>query len=371
VFTASGSPRIQVSGSSLMTERIRERTIMDSIGTMLKRKDWSALLQHWSAALDADERFFLASVLRQFRGHDVPAEMTFEFECLKLDAALRLGISTMVEISMRAMLNMKEPTPDQQAVIEGYVARVMESTATAVSFRAQLRVTAARKYGDMRDAADALLESGRVAMVQGRFGRAEEGFMQAFRLFEQNQDVGKQADVLLNLGILRRVNVQFAEAIESFTYAEQFYQQAENIAGQITALRELGYTYRLMGETDKAADFFQRSYDLCEHSQDEAQQALALLGLADIWGSIQRYDMAEQSLKFAWEVYEKLQHNFGRADVLLGLTQLKMLEGNLDEARQYYDRLRSLIANANDVSVSSAFSPAILAALERKLAPGA
>ncbi|MBX3080406.1 MAG: hypothetical protein KF716_02160 [Anaerolineae bacterium] len=352
-----------------MTERIRERTIMDSIGAMLKRKDWSALFQHWSAALDQDERFFLASVLRQFRGHDVPPEMGFDFECLKLDAALRLGISTMVEISMRALLSLKEPTADQQIVIEGYVARVMESTATSVSFRAQLRVTAARKYGDTSSAAIALLESGRIAMVQGRFGRAEEGFMQAFRLFEQNQDTGHQADVLLNLGILRRVNVQFAEAIESFTYAERYYEQAQNIAGQITALRELGYTYRLQGDTQHATDCFQRSYDLCEHSQDEAQQALALLGLADVWGSIGRYDMAEQSLKFAWEVYDKLQHNFGRADVLLGLTQLKMLEGKFDDARAYYERLRGLIASVNDVAISSAFSPSILAAFDHKLAP--
>jgi tetratricopeptide (TPR) repeat protein len=351
-----------------MTERIRERTIMDSIGAMLKRKDWSALFQHWAAALDQDERFFLASVLRQFRGHDVPPEMSFDFECLKLDAALRLGISTMVEISMRSLLSLKEPSADQQSVIEGYVARVMESTATSVSFRAQLRVTAARKYGDARAAADALLESGRVAMIQGRFGRAEEGFMQAFRLFEQNQDVGKQADVLLNLGILRRINVQFAEAIESFTYAEQYYTQVGNLAGQITTLREIAYTYRLQGESEKAAEYFQRSYNLCEHSQDEAQQALALLGLADVWGSIGRFDMAEQSLKFAWEVYEKLQHNFGRADVLLGLTQLKLLEGKHDEARQYYERLRGLLDSVNDAGISSAFSPAILSAFEHKLA---
>lgn len=370
MLTSSSSVHTQAGGRLIMTERIRERTIMDSIGGMLKRKDWNALFQHWSAALDQDERFFLASVLRQFRGHDVPAELTFDFECLKLDAALRLGISTMVEISMRSMLSMKELTADQQTTVEGYVARVMESTATSVSFRAQLRVTAARKYGDARAAADALLESGRIAMLQGRLGRAEEGFMQAFRLFEQSHEIGRQADVLLNLGILRRVNVQFAEAVESFTYAEQYYQQVENISGQITAWRELGYTYRLMGETDHAAECFQRSYDLCEHSQDEAQQALALLGLADIWGSIQRYDMAEQSLKFAWEVYDKLQHDFGRADVLLGLTQLKMLEGQLAEARHYFERLRGLIANVNDAAISSAFSPAILAALEHKLATG-
>jgi tetratricopeptide (TPR) repeat protein len=352
-----------------MTERMRERATMDAIAGMLRRKEWHALLQHWSQSLDQDDRWYLATMLRQFRAYELPSDLTFEFECLKLESALRLGISSLVEIHLRGLMRLKDPSAEQQALVDGYVARVMESPAASVSFRAQLKVSNARKYGSPDACAEALYECGRVSLLRGQLGRAETAFLQAWAFYEQASNVQRLADVLVNLGVLRRANMQLNEAVESFDYARQYYEQITNIAGQVTALRELGYTYRLLEDAERARQCFQQSYDLCELSQDEAQRALALLGLADVWGSIGRYDMAEQSLKFAMFVYEKLDHAFGLADVLLGLAQVKLLTGMVAEAHEYLARLRTLVGNSTDPAIRSAFTPTILDALEKRLPP--
>lgn len=355
--------------ATLMTDRIRERATMDAIAGMLRRKEWQTLLQQWTHSIDHDDRWYLATMLRQFRAYDLPDDLAFDFECLKLDSALKLGVSSLVEIHLRALLRLKTPTSEQQAVVDGYVARVMESPSASVSFRAQLRVANARKHGTPEACADALFECGRVSLLRGQLGRAETAFLQAGTLYEQTGSVQRQADVLLNLGIVRRANSQMNEALEMFAYSLQYYEQLGLFAGQITALRELGYTSRLMGATEDAATYFQRSYELCELSADEAQRGLALLGLADVWGSMQRYDLAEQSLKFALQLYADLKHPFGVADSLLGLAQVKLLQGDLAEGHQYLQQLREHVAATDDATIRSAFTPAVMDAIAQKFPP--
>lgn len=306
-----------------MTERLRERAIVDSIGAMIRRKEWANIHGQWQAALDADERWFIAAALRQFRAHDLPDEYNFEFEALRLESALRLGISSLVEIHLRALLRLRQVTPEQQSAIEGYVIRVLDSPAASPSFRAQLRVTNSARFGTPTAAAEALMNCGRVSLEQGHLGRAEAAFAQAITIYEQHKET-------------------------------RLLAQAQH---------QLGVSQRLLNKPEAAAASFQRVYELGE----PLQQAAALLGLADVYGSSQQYQQAEQHLQQAWTIYEQREHLFGQADVLLGLAQLYLISGQLDGAQQCLNDLRTLVASTTDPQVNATFTPQMFEALENRL----
>ncbi|MBX3063088.1 MAG: tetratricopeptide repeat protein [Anaerolineae bacterium] len=306
-----------------MTERLRERAIVDSIGAMIRRKEWANIHEQWQAALDTDERWFIAAALRQFRAHDLPDEYNFEFEALRLESALRLGISSLVEIHLRALLRLRQPTPEQQSIIEGYVVRVLDSPATSTSFRAQLRVTNSARFGTPTAAAEALMNCGRVSLAQGHIGRAEAAFAQALSIYEQHNNTPLLSE----------------------------------------ALHQLGIAQRLLNKPDAAVASFHRAYEIGE----PRQQAAALLGLADVYGAAQQYQPAEQHLQQAWTIYEQTGHVFGQADVLLGLAQLYLISGQLESAQQCLNDLRTLVASTADPQVNETFTPQMFEALENRL----
>lgn len=349
-----------------MTERLREKATVDAIAKMLRHKDWPTLINTWWQAIHNADRWFSATIVRQFRASDIPAEYDFEVEQLRLESALLLNISSLIEIHIRAMLRMRDLAAEQQATIEAYVKRILESNAASVSFRAQLRVTQARQHGQPLDTAEALFEAGRVSIQQGQLGRAEAALTQALQYFSQHPEQPHYAESLLYLGICRRAGQFYAGSLEALSSCLKQYEAQNNLGRQAQTLREIGCTLRLQARNDEAVSALQRSIELCQHDQDHENQALGFLGLADVWGGMNRFDEAETALKQAGQLYESVGQTFGQADVLFGLTQLAILTSQTSAGTAYLDALRGLIAVTP--TLSQRFSNELIDALGQRLA---
>jgi tetratricopeptide (TPR) repeat protein len=164
----------------------------------------------------------------------------------------------------------------------------------------------ARRAGDPRAEAAALVDLGIVLTQQGHAGRAVAVLEQALALARQLGDRPREVDALGNLGHATLAAGQPRRALELFEQARAEADDAGDRIAEKTALGLLGAAFADMGDPDTALGYFGRALALARRLGDRPHQATLLWNVAVQHAESGRRDRALAAARRAVDLFAAL-----------------------------------------------------------------
>lgn len=112
------------------------------------------------------------------------------------------------------------------------------------AWAAEQAVIAAERCGDSERLAQALLNKGEIALVQGRFADAERAFQESLSMFQGRQDPSPAANVLHSLGTVYLNQERLTEAEAAFQQSIALFEEVRDPFHLAAAYHNLGNVYK-------------------------------------------------------------------------------------------------------------------------------
>jgi tetratricopeptide (TPR) repeat protein len=149
------------------------------------------------------------------------------------------------------------------------------------AWAAEQAVIAAENSGDSERLAQALLNQGEVALVQGRFAEAERTFQESLVMFQGRQDPTPTANVLHNLGTVYLNQNRLAEAEAAFQQSVSLFEEVQDHFHLAAVYHNLGNVYKEDRRWADAERALRQSLASSESIGDQLglAESLSVLGL--------------------------------------------------------------------------------------------
>ena len=256
-------------------------------------------------------------------------------------------------------------------------------------------LTAAREVGDRPAEGDALNLLGSIRIRQGDFGNAAQAFSEALDLQREIGNRSGAADALNNLALVQMWSGDFVKSVDNFSQALQQYRELGRPQMEAAVVMNLARIDAARGDLNRARSRFEEAIGLYRNEDLTEGLAEALFGLGEVLltqgdlkaarsrheeafelrqkhrlGSVveSRFALAGLTLaeasvgkrsysEAADELSESLQQlaDSGRtsleADAINYLVEAEIEAGRLDSAQNHLQRLETLSASANPVTL--------------------
>ena len=221
------------------------------------------------------------------------------------------------------------------------------------SFEAALELQ--REIDNHRGRADALNNLALVQMWAGDFRSSVDSFTQLRADYRELGNPHKEAMVVMNLARINAARGDLDGARSLFEEAAGLYRAQDNAESLAEALFGLGEVLLTQGDIEGARTRHEEGLALRrDHelgSAVESEFALAGLTLAEAALGVRGYGEAVDELSRSVATLDEMNRPALEADALNYLAEAELGQGRIDEASAALDRLRSLDASANSVTM--------------------
>jgi len=212
-----------------------------------------------------------------------------------------------------------------------------------------------RDIGNSGGEADVFNNVALVQMWSGDFVSAVDSFTQVRAKFRELGKAGSEAAAVMNLARIDAARGDLDGARSLFEEAAGLYRVQDNPEALAEALFGLGEVLLTQGDLNGARTRHEEAFDL-RHDHEfasavESEFALAGLTLAEAATGRERYEAALLRLRRSVADLEEQNRPSLEADALNYLAEAALGAGRVDEAVEALERLRSLEASANSVTL--------------------
>ncbi|MFC1889990.1 CHAT domain-containing protein [Thermodesulfobacteriota bacterium] len=201
-----------------------------------------------------------------------------------------------------------------------------------------------RMLGNHREAADDLILLANTSLMLDDFRRAEESYIDAKNLAEDNGFEKQLAHSCLGLGIIYSDLGEFEKARGFFERSLIGYSKIGYRLGEAKTYHNLGLAYRRMAGVsdsslyDQALQYLLRSLDLRREIDDRDGEGLTLNSISTIYFLQGKFDLAEEALREGLRIHEEIPFYRGIALAHLELGEIALITGDRDEAVGHYNK---------------------------------
>jgi tetratricopeptide (TPR) repeat protein len=328
-----------------------------------------------SSVLEAEGRVVLGSALRSIGELDEALSELAIGRRLSQESGNQPGEASAqysLALTHLAMGDMEAATRETEAclitaresearIIEGNALNLLGSIrlrqgdfATAMeSFQVALELQ--REIDNPRGQADALNNLALVQMWAGDFRSSVDSFTELRADYRELGNPHKEAMVVMNLARINAVRGDLDGARSLFEEAAGLYRALDNAEPLAEALFGLGEVLLTQGDLEGARSRHEEALALRrDHelgSAVESEFALAGLTLAEAALGVRSYGDAVDQLSRSVATLEEMNRPALEADALNYLAEAELGQGRIDEASAALDRIESLDASANSVTM--------------------
>lgn len=182
---------------------------------------------------------------------------------------------------------------------------------------------------------------GNIALINQKYGTANNYYQQALTIAQQNSDQYLLAKVTQNIGNLHQSLQDFAKAIQSYQFSLAIYEEINNYRGQATCLLNIGKNYSFLQQYDLAINNYQKSWYFFNQISDlrgEKAVKFELGFISEIVGKfIPAQSLYQESISLSLPT-EELQLDDLDAVSLNNLANVCYHSGYLRKAAKYYQK---------------------------------
>ncbi|MDR7519133.1 MAG: tetratricopeptide repeat protein [Armatimonadota bacterium] len=191
----------------------------------------------------------------------------------------------------------------------------------------------------------ALTGLGMVAWSRQHLDLAVDVFSQAYRVFEELEDLAEMGRVLNNLGLVRRAQGLYDEALLVLNAALRLREREGDIRGRSSTLDELAQVLLALGRADEAAGAARQAVADAEAVGDQARRAVAQVTLARALRAQRHQAQAADLLREAVATLTRLNMTPEAASASAELGLLLKETGQREEAADYLARALTFTAS--------------------------
>lgn len=182
----------------------------------------------------------------------------------------------------------------------------------------------------------------------GQLEKALECHQQALALHERlSNDIGR-ANQLANMAAIHRERGDLADARECYQRAWRIDALTNSAAAQVADLCNLGLIFDDLDEMDKAVSCYEQALELDRAVADREGEADHLRTLAGLEQKRGNHEQGIRILQQALDIDRSIRRRREEALDLVALAAAFRAKGDLDFARQLYDRVARFCAEAGD-----------------------
>ena len=188
---------------------------------------------------------------------------------------------------------------------------------------------------------------GIISFYETKYDQATEYFLQAFQILEQHGDKTKLIVPLLNLGNVYSVNRDYGKALDCWNLALRHAEDVGNVHQQGQIYNNLAIADYSQGHFENALNNYLKGIEIFERSENSPGLALCLSNIGEVYFIQSEYEKAFDVWEKCFGLYTKINDAHGRVVVQNNLSQLFLIFDDKDTARDYLQKSRQIIENAN------------------------
>lgn len=189
---------------------------------------------------------------------------------------------------------------------------------------------------DARLKSEFYLQSGNIALAQGRLADAANDYFKSLKIAENTHDPESLLNSYIALGNLFNRQNNFSRSIEYQSKALHILEHNKNVFKVLNTLENIGQLYLRMQRNDRAADYFARALRMYREMQNGAGEAAASQNLGNALANMHQYESAAKAFRQALSISEKLQIHPMTVAALNALAECEAQTGNLELAGKHY-----------------------------------
>lgn len=199
-------------------------------------------------------------------------------------------------------------------------------------------IEAARLYDDNEDGqgeAQVLGRLGELELSIENFAESEKALQAAVELVKNQPDAeSTHAETLIKLSKLYTAQYDFEQALQSLKTAEKILSNggSRNLIGE--ACDQKAYIYQMTGRNDKAVEAYHRAAEMFESEGMTLKAAAVLRAQARLLMKNREYDQAHDVLEKSRSFYRENGDVLGEASALSAIGCLRYIIGDIEQARK-------------------------------------
>jgi tetratricopeptide (TPR) repeat protein len=230
-----------------------------------------------------------------------------------------------------------------------------------------IETTLARLLGNMDALGGALIQTGSLRMLTGRYPEAADAFTGAREAFVATGNPGEIAGSDANLANLAYMQGRFAEAADRYQQAYDVFERLNDDPRMASVLHGLGNALYMQTEFTRALEYYARAITVLERTRDKYGESSALQAIAMVHKELGDYAAAIDTWRKSLALAEAGGDLAGVAKAWTGIGELFRLQGDLARALEHQVKGLRIWEQLKNVGAAAATNYAIgqLHALER------
>jgi len=192
---------------------------------------------------------------------------------------------------------------------------------------AQKALEESERTGFKKGKGNTLIQFGNIEQQRGDNAKAEEYYLKALAILEDEKDLNGIAICYNNLGILAHNNNNFDLALKYYGKSLEINRKTGKKPGEATSLFGIGTLYENQAKYDSALKYYFLALRLSERAGEGRLLAYGKMSLANVYFAMENYSLSIKYNEEAISLLEKNENYFGLLKVYSALGQTADLIG--------------------------------------------
>jgi tetratricopeptide (TPR) repeat protein len=190
-----------------------------------------------------------------------------------------------------------------------------------------------------------------LALVEGGEGRKEGAlahYQKELQILGRTGDRSRMVPVYINMGNIYYGQGRVAKALEMQLEALSLLEEDGDDLLKSIILNNLGGLYLAVGDAVKSKEYYRQQIAINRDIKYAIGESFALAGLARAYRLLGDLSLAGENYQQALETARRLSGKGKEASILAELVELRLEEGNIDEAEKCLNQAKAIIAETEE-----------------------
>lgn len=208
-----------------------------------------------------------------------------------------------------------------------------------------------KKINYTKGEATALNNLGLIHRYQGNYDKSSSFFLESKKLRIEMKDSIALGNILINLGMLESKRSRFNLAFKHLFEATKIFESQRDITRLAYTFENIAALYSNDGNLDEALQYYKKAEDIYIQTKDTIRLVDINYNLADFF-----YYSDDLTKAYSHAKKSQFYHQFtgtqkGEADILNILAAITWVQGNLEEAKAYFEKGIAIYKKNKDQSL--------------------
>ncbi|MDF4252569.1 tetratricopeptide repeat protein [Streptomyces sp. WMMB303] len=211
----------------------------------------------------------------------------------------------------------------------------------------RVSLSAARRDGDRKGAAEALTGVANALTNAGRLDEAIDHYHQALAAWQLLGDESGASRITGNLGDVCLRAGRIEEALTHLHKALETYQTLGHGWGEGICLNNLGEAHLRLGRLDEAGTYLEQALEVQRATDNTWVEGISLDFLGTVHHRLQRHEAAIEHYQHALAKHQAVGNRWGEAQTIDHLGDVHLATGAPEAAREHWSRALALLEEFN------------------------